>query len=102
VIYCPRCGDALSMTASGYMTCPASGMQLSNAMVGLLGELVAAKPTTPPAGTIKIGGRWHCPADAQRMFEDHGRIGCPMCGRYLTPKIWYGLIEYHVHPYRTE
>jgi hypothetical protein len=38
VIYCPRCGEPLSMAANGDMTCPASGMQLSNAMVGLLRE----------------------------------------------------------------
>lgn len=100
MIFCPRCGDPLSLNPTGYLTCPSTGVQLSNAMAGMLRELVAAKPTTPPAGTIKIGGRWHCPADAHRMFEDRGRIGCPICGRYLTAKIWFGLMEFHDHPYR--
>jgi len=75
-------------------------MQLSNAMAAMLRDLVAAEPATPRARTIRIGGRWHCPADAQRMFEDNGRIGCPTCGRYLTADIWYGLIEFHDHPFR--
>jgi len=64
---------------------------------------VADNPAQEPQdSTVHWGGRWHCPADAEPMAEQDGRVTCPRCSRALPPRLLYDLIELHVHPRQSD
>jgi hypothetical protein len=51
----------------------------------------------PPSASFRWGGIWYCPADGHRVRESDGRVCCPACGRCLTSRLLYELIEFHMH-----
>jgi hypothetical protein len=82
------------------MTCLVGHMGLSQSVRRGLEEIVALPPTLPEPMKVRVGGEWHCPADGELVVEDHGLMQCSVCGRYLTPSIIYGVVEFHFHTRR--
>jgi len=73
-------------------------MDFSEVVAAELTAVAQEPPHDPEPSTVRWGGQWHCPADAEPMVEDAGRVTCPRCSRSLPPRLLYGLIEFHVHP----
>jgi hypothetical protein len=81
----------------GVLTCRKGGMELSQVIQRELEDIVLSPPRPGEPKAIRWGGRWHCPADGERMVEHDGIIRCPTCKRCLPGRVIYGLVEFHVH-----
>lgn len=85
-------------TLNGHLVCSASAMDFSEVLAAELKALVSDPPRTPVNSEVRWGGPYYCPADGATMAEANGIVMCPTCGRSLTPRMIYQLIEFHVHP----
>jgi hypothetical protein len=96
-MFCPRCG-APTEVRDARLYCTATDMDFSEVVHNELLAFVSSPPAQSDRSEVRWGGNWHCPFDATRMQENHGRLTCPACGRSLPPRLLYSLIEFHVHP----
>jgi uncharacterized Zn finger protein (UPF0148 family) len=95
--HCPRCGHTMALHPDGRLRCVAGEMVMSRQLTDetrlyIEGEQLETVPIAFPAG-----GAWHCPADGELLDEKDGRLYCSRCARFLPARIWYQVVEYHLH-----
>lgn len=93
---CPRCGGVLEAKVDK-LICPRGEMELSWVLRQELERWVADGSIEVPRAKLCWGGVWHCPRDDALMRESDGRATCPDCGRHLSGRVLYMMIEFHTH-----
>lgn len=96
LLRCPRCGDPMEIVG-GEVTCRRGQMGLSKVVQDELEEIVQSPPRRLEPRDFRWGGRWHCPADGERMTEADGIVQCQSCQRCLPGQTLYALVELHPH-----
>ena len=97
-LYCPVCGEQMSVDGQGHLICPQVGEWLSPRMNELLPRLAAEATSDPPDSKPgQWGAGWHCVADGRQMEPNEGHVRCPECGRYLPGSVLYELMEFNPH-----
>jgi uncharacterized Zn finger protein (UPF0148 family) len=97
-IYCPRCGHLLA-EENGQLVCRPGDMPLSEHMREQLTAYVVAPPRARvgrSSWSVRIGGRWFCPACGVETAEREGRVECRHCGGAIQDLL-RALIELHPH-----
>lgn len=96
-MYCPKCGDEM-IAGQKSMKCESGEMELAPALFEGLQEtfITCSKDPDFKKFTFRVGGAWYCPADATKMTEENGVIGCPNCGKIINSFL-FSLIERHPH-----
>lgn len=96
-VFCPWCGQP-TMIRNNHLYCMATDMEFSDwAKTELVAVVDAAPDSGNPLGW-RVGRAWYCPADGTQMRQADGVLGCPSCGRSISGKLLYNLIEFHAHP----
>jgi hypothetical protein len=91
--YCPRCGSEIWFTKSGEGRCP-SGAAYSVSATVALADL---KPQSPSSLELGPPSTWYCPACGKRMYGTTADPTCASCGRSLSKRLLYQLVEFNPH-----
>ena len=75
--FCPRCGDALVVSAGAWV-CEDGHMELSKMMAAELRACFVERTREPRATiiTFGVGGNWFGPGCGARATESDGRVSC--------------------------
>jgi hypothetical protein len=85
---------------AGYLTCGASGAEVSASVRAQLEEIVggsAAAVEPRPDQAFAWGVRWYCPADGQPLTEVEGVLRCGACARAIPGHLVYEIVEFNPH-----
>ena len=96
-MYCPRCGDLLTMSTDGELQCTRGDMQLSKHLEQRLREVYELDLRFPEKHVLdKERGGWFCPKCGVRLERSAEVYACPNCSRTIGEFV-FELIELHPH-----
>jgi uncharacterized Zn finger protein (UPF0148 family) len=97
-MFCPKCG-AVFVEKEDTLVCPAGEMPLARVLLVALKERFDGRgsPGEDSPLPTSVGGPWFCPGCGVQMVESDRHLRCPDCGRGLSWKMVYWLVERHPH-----
>ena len=97
-MYCPKCGDPLTMSADSWLECTRGDMQLSKRLEQRLKEVYELDLRPPKKHVLDIDGSgWFCPKCGVRLERSQERnYACPSCSLSIGEFV-FELVELHPH-----
>ena len=95
-MFCPKCGNQLSETSSGFV-CQNGKMQITKELEKRLRECYILKIRKPRDVPFSFPvGQWFCPQCGIPTKEKDGVARCPKCKLSIN-EFTHSLIEHHPH-----